>query len=160
MVPGSILSIQIHSDRYQYELCEVWFNKIDHIHTYGAAKVNIFSWVFYGRIFSGFSSSMALFFFKWPQDQFWVFKSLQICPNMMSTKFCPKKLVEGVHWACQTSKNVYANKIPNFTFYFLVILSVMHLPKWMHMGCKKQGHFSHTWVEDPCKVWGHQSGVM
>ena len=43
MAPGSILSIQIHSNRSQYELYEVWFNNIDHIHTYGAAKVNIFS---------------------------------------------------------------------------------------------------------------------
>jgi hypothetical protein len=42
MAPGSILSIQIHPYRSQYELCEVWFNKIDHIHTYGATKVNIF----------------------------------------------------------------------------------------------------------------------
>ena len=42
MSPGSILSTQIHSDRCQYELCDVWFNKIDHIHTYGAIKVNIF----------------------------------------------------------------------------------------------------------------------
>jgi hypothetical protein len=42
MAPGSILSIQIHLDRAQYELYEVWFNKIDHIHTYGAAKVNMF----------------------------------------------------------------------------------------------------------------------
>ena len=42
MAPGSILSIQIHSNRSQYELYEVWFNNIDHIHTYGAAKVNIF----------------------------------------------------------------------------------------------------------------------
>ena len=65
MAPGSILSIQIHSDRAQYELYEVWFNTIDHIHTYGAAKVNMFfSWVFYGRIFSGFSSSMALSYFQ------------------------------------------------------------------------------------------------
>jgi hypothetical protein len=43
---------------------------------------------------------------------------------------------------------------------FLVILSVMQLQKWMHMGCKKYGHCSHTFVEDACKVWGHQSGVM
>ncbi len=40
MAPGSILSTQIPSDRSQYELYEVWFNKIDHIHTYGAAKVD------------------------------------------------------------------------------------------------------------------------
>ena len=39
--PGSILNIQIHSDRSQYELCEVSFNETDHIHIYGAAKVNI-----------------------------------------------------------------------------------------------------------------------
>ncbi len=43
---------------------------------------------------------------------------------------------------------------------FLVILSVIQLQKWMHMGCNKLGHCSHTWVEDACKVWGHQSGVM
>jgi len=42
MAPGSILSTQIPSDRSQYELYEVWFNKIDHIHTYGAAKVDFF----------------------------------------------------------------------------------------------------------------------
>ena len=36
------MSPQIHSDRSQYELYEVWFNEIDHIHTYGAAKVNMF----------------------------------------------------------------------------------------------------------------------
>ena len=34
MTPGSILSTQIPSDRSQYEPYEVWFNKIDHIHTY------------------------------------------------------------------------------------------------------------------------------
>ena len=50
MAPGSILSTQIHSDRCQYELCEVWFNKIEHIHTYGAVKVNIF----FAMGFSGF----------------------------------------------------------------------------------------------------------
>ena len=64
MAPKLFLSDQTHSNRCEYELYEVWFNKIDHIHTYGAAKVNMFfSWVFYGRIFSGFSSSMALSFF-------------------------------------------------------------------------------------------------
>ena len=42
MAPGSILSTQIPSDRSQYELYEVWFNEIDHIHTYGAAKVDFF----------------------------------------------------------------------------------------------------------------------
>ena len=42
MAPGSILSTQIPLDRSQYELYEVWFNKIDHIHTYGAAKVDLF----------------------------------------------------------------------------------------------------------------------
>ena len=50
MAPGSILSTQIHLDRCQYELCEVWFNKIEHIHTYGAVKVNIF----FAMGFSGF----------------------------------------------------------------------------------------------------------
>ena len=51
MAPGSILSTQIHSDRCQYELCEVWFNKIEHIHTYGAVKVNIFlPWVLVGLV--------------------------------------------------------------------------------------------------------------
>ena len=35
-----ILSTQIRLDRSQYELYEVRFNKIDHIHTYGAAKVD------------------------------------------------------------------------------------------------------------------------
>ena len=80
MAPGSILSIQIHSDRSQYELYEVWFNKIDHIHTYGAAKVNMFfSWVFYGRIFSGFSSSMALSFFQLAQG---LILSIQIPSDM------------------------------------------------------------------------------
>ena len=34
MAPGSILSTQIPSYRSQYELYEVWFNKIDLIHTY------------------------------------------------------------------------------------------------------------------------------
>ncbi len=42
MTPGSILSTQIPSDRSHFELYEVWFNKIDHIHTYGAAKVDFF----------------------------------------------------------------------------------------------------------------------
>ena len=42
----------------------------------------------------------------------------------------------------------------------IVILFVMQLQKWMHMRCKKQVRCSHTWVKDPCKVWGHQSGVM
>jgi hypothetical protein len=42
MAPGSILSIQIPSNRSQYELYEVWFNKIDLIHTYEAAKVDFF----------------------------------------------------------------------------------------------------------------------
>ena len=64
MAPKLFLSDQTQSNRCEYELYEVWFNKIDHIHTYGAAKVNMFfSWVFHGRIFSGFSSSMALSFF-------------------------------------------------------------------------------------------------
>jgi hypothetical protein len=108
----------------------------------------------------GFQVVWHCHFFNWTKDWFWVSKSLQICPNMMYIKFHPKNWVKGVHWACQTSKNVYTKKIPNFTCYFLVILSVIHLPKWMHMECKNQGHCSHTWVEDPCKVWGHQSGVM
>ncbi len=42
MAPGSILSTQIPSDRSKYELYEVWFNKIDHIHTYGTAKLDFF----------------------------------------------------------------------------------------------------------------------
>ena len=53
MAPGSILSIQIHLYRSQYELCEVWFNMVDHIHTNGAAKVKIFS-----SGFSGFGSGI------------------------------------------------------------------------------------------------------
>ena len=40
MTPGSILSTQIPSDRSKYELYEVWFNKIDHIHTYEAVKAD------------------------------------------------------------------------------------------------------------------------
>ena len=52
MAPGSILSTKIPSDKSQYELYEFWFNKIDHIHTYGAAKVNI---VFPGYSMVGFS---------------------------------------------------------------------------------------------------------
>ena len=56
MAPGSILSTQIHSDRCQYELCEVWFNKIEHIHTYGAVKVNIF----FAMGFSGFGSGFCV----------------------------------------------------------------------------------------------------
>jgi len=80
MAPGSILSIQIHSDRAQYELHKVWFNEIDHIHTYGAAKVNMFFfWVFYSRIFSGFSSSMALSFFQLAQG---LILSIQIPSDM------------------------------------------------------------------------------
>ncbi len=42
MAPKLFLSDQTHSNRCEYELYEVWFNKIDHIHTYGAAKVNMF----------------------------------------------------------------------------------------------------------------------
>ncbi len=46
MAPGSILSTQIPSDRSQYELYEIWFDKINHIHTYGAAKVDFFFAIF------------------------------------------------------------------------------------------------------------------
>ena len=54
MAPKLFLSDQTHSNRCEYELYEVWFNKIDHIHTYGAAKVIMFfSWLFYSRIFGG-----------------------------------------------------------------------------------------------------------
>ncbi len=54
MAQKLFLSDQTHSNRCEYELYEVWFNKIDHIHTYGAAKVMMFfSWVFYSRIFGG-----------------------------------------------------------------------------------------------------------
>ena len=42
MAPGSILSTQILLDRFQYELYEVLYNKIDHIHTYGATKIDLF----------------------------------------------------------------------------------------------------------------------
>ena len=126
MAPGSILSTQILSDRSQYELYEVWFNKIDHIHTYGAAKVIMFfSWVFYSRIFSGFSSSMALSFFNWPKDWFWVPKSLHICPNMMYIKFRPKKLGGRCPLAVSKLKMVHTNKIRGsspggnfFSFFF------------------------------------------
>ena len=44
---------------------------------------------------------------------------------------------------------------------FLVILSFMQLQKEiMCMGCKKWGHCSYAWVEDACKVWGHQFNGM
>ena len=42
MAPKLFLSDQTHSNRCKYELYEVWFNKIDHIHTYVAAKVIMF----------------------------------------------------------------------------------------------------------------------
>jgi hypothetical protein len=80
MAPKLFLSDQTHSNRCEYELYEVWFNKIDHIHTYGAAKVIMFfSWVFYSRIFSGFSSSMALSFFQLAQG---LILSIQIPSDM------------------------------------------------------------------------------
>ena len=42
MAPKLFLSDQTHSNRCEYVLYEVWFNKIDHIHTYVAAKVIMF----------------------------------------------------------------------------------------------------------------------
>ncbi len=80
MAPKLFLSDQTHSNMCEYELYEVWFNKIDHIYTYGAAKViTFFSWVFYSRIFSGFSSNMALSFFQLAQG---LIVSIQILSDM------------------------------------------------------------------------------
>ena len=131
IAPKLFLSDQTHSNMCEYELYEVWFNKIDHIHTYGAAKVIMFfSWVFYSRIFSGFSSSTALSFFNWPKDWFWVSKSLQICPNMMYIKFHPKKLGGRCPLAVSKLKMVHTNKIPNFTCYLSHICTIQSTRIW------------------------------
>ena len=131
MAPKLFLSDQTHSNRCEYELYEVWFNKIDHIHTYGAAKVNMF---FPGCSTVGFSVGFQVVwhchFFNWPKDWFWVSKSLQICPNMMYIQFRPKKMSGRCLLAVSKLKMVHTNKIPNFTCYLSHICTIQSTRIW------------------------------
>ena len=68
LAPGSILGIPINSNRSQYALCEGCLDKIDHIHIYRAAKVDIFCcgslwvwfWIFVVNCVVIVSNSMTL----------------------------------------------------------------------------------------------------
>ena len=77
--PAYNLSTQIPSDRSQYELYEFWFNKINHIHTYGASKVDLF--------FCHFSefSKMAGTIFQLGISTFLCTRSPNPCTNLVQT---------------------------------------------------------------------------
>ena len=85
------------------------------------------------------SGGKNVIFFKWPQDQFWLSKSHQIGPNMMSINFCQKK---GERCPLAVSKLTFlcTNKIPNFTCYLshictnqsTCIWNLLSMPNCLH----------------------------
>ncbi len=131
MAPKLFLSYQTYSNRCEYELYEVWFNKIDHIHTYVAAKVIMF---FPGCSTVGFLVGKWVVwhfhFFKWPQDQFWISKSLQTDSNMIYTNFRSKKLGGRCPLAVSKLTFLPTNKIPNFTCYLSHICTIQSTRIW------------------------------
>jgi hypothetical protein len=131
MAPKLFLSDQTHSNRCEYALYVVWFNKIDHIHTYGAAKVIMFFfWVFYSRIFSGFSSSMALSFFQLAQGLILSIQTPSDISQYDVYKVSSKKMGGRCPLAVSKLKIVHTNKIPNFTCYLSHICTIQSTRIW------------------------------